>query len=92
MDLLHAAPFQGIIPRPYLKGTANKLLDISPKAPNMKQHGGRVLFRKLHLIRSPGLLHFRKGFYRTAYKRRGLYPRGHITGITKVLRNRLKQG
>ena len=21
MDLLHAAPFQGIIPRPYLKGT-----------------------------------------------------------------------
>ena len=23
MDLLHAAPFQGIIPRPYLKGIVN---------------------------------------------------------------------
>ena len=89
MDLLHAAPFQGIIPRPYLKGTANKLLVLPPKAPNMKQHGGRVSLLKLPLVRSPGLLHLRKGFYRTAYKQRGLYPREHITGITKVLRNRL---
>ena len=56
MDLLHAAPFQGIIPRPYLKGAANKLLVLSPKAPNMKQHGGRVSLLKLPLVRSPGLL------------------------------------
>lgn len=83
MDLLHAAPFQGIIPRPYLKGTANKLLDISPEAANMKQHGGRVSFRKLPLIRSPGLIHLRKGCLG------GLYPRGLSTGMVKVLRNRL---
>ena len=88
MDLLHAAPFQGIIPRPYLKGTANKLLDISPKAANMKEHGGRVSFRKLPLIRSPGLYVFVRGFKKT-YKQRGLYPRGCITGIVKVLRKRL---
>ena len=61
MDLLHAAPFQGIIPRPYLKGTANKLLVISPKAADMRQHGGRVSLRKLPLKRSPGLTHLRKG-------------------------------
>ena len=88
MDLLHAAPFQGIIPRPYLKRTANKLLDISPKAPNMKQHGGRVSLRKLPLIRSLGLYIFVRGV-RKAYKQRGLYPRGLISGIVKVLRNRL---
>ena len=88
MDLLHAAPFQGIIPRPYLKGTANKLLDISPKAANMKEHGGRVSFRKLPLIRSPGLYVFVRGV-RKAYKQRGLYPRGLISGMVKVLRKRL---
>ena len=88
MDLLHAAPFQGIIPRPYLKGTANKLLDISPKAPNMKQHGSRVSFRKLPLIRSPGLYIFVRGV-RKAYEQRGLYPRGLILGMVKVLRKRL---
>ena len=88
MDLLHAAPFQGIIPRPYLKGTANKLLDISPKAPNMKQHGGRVSLRKLPLIRSLGLYIFVRGV-RKAYKQRGLYPRGLISGMVKVLRKRL---
>ena len=88
MDLLHAAPFQGIIPRPYLKGTANKLLDISPKAPNMKQHGGRVSLRKLPLIRSLGLYIFVRGV-RKAYKQRGLNPRGLISGMVKVLRKRL---
>ena len=88
MDLLHAAPFQGIIPRPYLKGTANKLLDISPKAANMKEHGGRVSFRKLPLIRSLGLYIFVRGV-RKAYKQRGLYPRGLISGMVKVLRKRL---
>ena len=88
MDLLHAAPFQGIIPRPYLKGTANKLLDISSKAANMKEHGGRVSFRKLPLIRSPGLYVFVRGV-RKAYKQSGLYPRGLISGMVKVLRKRL---
>ena len=89
MDLLHAAPFQGIIPRPYLKGTANKLLVLLPKAADMKHHGGRVSFRKLPLMRSPGLYIFVRDVYRKAYKQRGLYPRGLISGMVKVLRKRL---
>ena len=44
--------------------------------------------RKLPLIRSPGLYVFVRGFKKT-YKQRGLYPRGFITGIVKVLRKRL---
>ena len=71
MDLLHAAPFQGIIPRPYLKGTANKLLDISPKAASMKQRGGLVSFRKLPLVR--------RLINREAYILGDLYPRGFIS-------------
>ena len=39
-----------------------------------------TVYRKLPLI-TPGLIKLR-GF-RWAYKRRGLYPRGNITGIKK---------
>ena len=46
-------------------------------------------YRQLPLV-SPGLIQLRKGF-RWAYKRRGLYPRGLITGIKTPFRNELEQ-
>ena len=46
MDLLHAAPFQGIIPRPYLKGTLtySSLLLGPPKEKILSTLGARSFY------------------------------------------------
>ena len=46
MDLLHAAPFQGVIPRPYLKGTLthSSLLLEPPKEKMLSTLGARSFY------------------------------------------------
>ena len=48
-----------------------------------------IKYRKLPLI-SPGLIQLRIRGFRWAYKRRGLYLRGFITGIKKLFRNEIE--
>ena len=63
----------------------------------LKRGNKSVFFKKglnhtthiLLLLISPGFMHLRSGFGRRGLYRGGLYPRGRITGIEKVLRNKL---
>ena len=65
------------------------------KTQNRKQNNrnrqckANMQYRKIPVI-SPGLYNFVRGFG-WAYKRRGLYPGGLITGIKKALRNKPRQ-